>query len=80
MPSRLPDPKDVGRYFALAMVGLEMVAPVVIGLLLDRNLGWSPWGVIVGAIVGLVGGLYHLIILANRFNRQDAPDQKRDSK
>jgi len=58
--------RELGYYFALAQVGLEMAAPIVIGAVLDSYLDWSPWGVVVGAIVGFVGGLTHLIMMVNR--------------
>ena len=71
MADNAPKPEDVGRYFALAQVGLEMVAPIVLGLFLDSRLGWTPWGVVVGAVLGLVGGLWHLVLLLNRFDKKD---------
>jgi F0F1-type ATP synthase assembly protein I len=64
------DPKKMARYLALSQVGLEMVAPIILGLVLDHYLGWSPWGVIVGAVVGLIGGLAHLIQLSCHNNDQ----------
>jgi F0F1-type ATP synthase assembly protein I len=66
MPWGLSDSKDLGFYLSLAQVGAEFVAPLVTGALLDLYLGWSPWGIIVGAVLGFVGGLSHLVILANR--------------
>ncbi len=36
-------------------LGASMVMFVGLGLLFDRWLGTSPWGIIVGAIVGMVG-------------------------
>ncbi len=69
-----PDPRELRRYFALSQVGLEMVAPIGVGLALDYYLGWSPWGAVVGAILGFVGGLTHLIVLVNR------PKDNEDSK
>jgi F0F1-type ATP synthase assembly protein I len=55
------DQKDLARYLALGQVGMEMAAPVALGWLLDSYFGWSPWGVIAGAVLGLIGGLYHLV-------------------
>jgi F0F1-type ATP synthase assembly protein I len=63
------DQREVGYYFTLAQVGLEMVAPLFIGLALDHYLGSSPWGLIVGTVLGFVGGLAHLVMLANRQDR-----------
>jgi len=61
------DPKELGFYFALAQVGLEMVAPLGLGLALDYWTEWTaPWGLIGGTILGFVGGLAHMVIMANR--------------
>lgn len=56
-------------YTSLALASTavaELVAPVLIGVWLDRRFGWSPWGLVVGATVGFVGGLAHLLYLARR--------------
>jgi hypothetical protein len=66
VPGKPLDPKELGHYYALAQVGLEMVAPAGVGLLVDHYFGWQPWGVVVGAILGLIAGLAHLISLTNR--------------
>ncbi len=71
-----PNPRDMGRYFALAQVGLEMVVPIVVGLLLDSWLAWTPWGVVTGAGLGLVGGLAHLVHLLNRMDQKDPTDRR----
>ncbi len=74
-----PDPKELGRYLTLGQVGMEMVAPVGLGLAADYYLGWTPWGVIVGAIFGLVMGVAHLVVLSSQANngpprrRREAP-------
>jgi len=39
VPRGLPDPKQLGIYFTLAYVGMEMVAPLVAGLILDDQFG-----------------------------------------
>jgi F0F1-type ATP synthase assembly protein I len=64
--------REMGRLFALSQVGVEMVVPIAIGLYLDNKLGWNPWGVVVGAILGLVGGLFHLIVMLRRFEEKDS--------
>jgi F0F1-type ATP synthase assembly protein I len=71
MPEETPDPREVGRYYALAQAGLEMVAPLVIGAFLDYKLGWAPWATVIGAIIGFVGGTMHLIIMAQRMDRDE---------
>src|SRR5205823_14847216 len=79
MPERPPDARELGYYFSLAQVGLEMVVPVVVGLLLDHYLGWRPWGVVVGAVLGLVTGLTHLITMTDRRQDSDPGASRRDA-
>ena len=78
MPEGTPGPKEMGYYVALAQVGLEMVAPIVVGVMLDRYLGWTSWGTVVGAVLGLVVGLTHIIPLVNRHDRAEASRRQRD--
>ena len=68
MPPGKPDPSEMGRYFALAQVGVEMVVPIVIGVGLDSYLGTSPWGVVIGTVLGFSGGLIHLLAMLKRFD------------
>ena len=69
------DPKELGFYFALSQVGVEMVAPMLLGLVLDSYLGWKPWATLLGGAIGFVGGLAHLVVLANSANRPKDPDR-----
>jgi F0F1-type ATP synthase assembly protein I len=71
-----PDPKDVGRAYAMAQVGFEMVAPIGLGVALDYWLGWTPWATVAGAVLGFVGGLIHLVSMLNKDNR-DGPSKPR---
>ena len=65
-------PQDKRPPMAVAMewvsrittVALEMVAPGVAGWLIDRWLG-TRFLAIVGFGLGLFGGMYHLIVMAN---------------
>ncbi len=54
------------QYAALAQIGLEMVAPIALGAALDHWLGWGPWATVCGAVLGLVGGMAHLVAILNR--------------
>ena len=66
---------QAGYYFELSQVGLEMVVPIGLAYWLDYLLDWFPWLTIVGVVVGLVGGLAHIISLTNR--KADPPrDEK----
>lgn len=48
-----------------AGLGLEFAASVAVLTLLgwwvDRHFGTHPWGVLTGALIGLVGGMYNMI-------------------
>ena len=76
MPKEPNNTTELGYYYSLAQVGLEMVVPLGIGLVLDHYLQWTPWGVIAGMLLGFVGGLAHLILLVNR---HDAKKDEHDA-
>ena len=73
-----PSPEELGRYFALSQIGLEMVAPIGLGLALDYWLGSSPWGAVIGAILGLLGGMGHLVVILNAKSAQDRSKSQRE--
>lgn len=77
MPEPKPDPR-VGKWFALSQVGLEMALPIFLGVWLDNRFGWSPWGTAIAAILGLTGGLTHLVFQA-RALADESQDQRGDS-
>lgn len=60
-PSR---PGQMGA-MRLAGAGVELVATVVVACLLgywiDRRFGTEPWGLLILAGVGIVGGIYNLV-------------------
>lgn len=80
MLPELPDRKEIGRYLALSQIGLEMVAPIIAGLVVDHYLGWTPWGLIAGAVLGLVGGFVHLVHLLNQMDAKDSSRSDRESR
>jgi F0F1-type ATP synthase assembly protein I len=65
------NPKDIGYFLGLSQAGIEMVVPVGIGVALDSYFNWAPWGAAVGAVLGLTIGLTHLVLMANRRDRED---------
>jgi F0F1-type ATP synthase assembly protein I len=70
MADRKNDNANWGHFVG---IGLQMLVGVGLGLLIgqwvDRRYGWSPWGMIVCAMLGLAAGMYLLIKDAMRMNR-----------
>ena len=60
------DRKELGKALALSQIGMEMVTPIALGLVIDYYLGWLPWATVVGAVLGLIGGLAHLVQLTKK--------------
>ncbi len=77
MPADLPSPREVAKYYALAQVGLEMVAPIALGAWLDSRYDLTPWGTVVGAVLGLVGGFTHLLVLLKRFEDKSSSQPRK---
>lgn len=55
---------------ALAGLGFELVAAVAgftfVGYWIDRHYATEPWGTVVGAVLGIIGGLYNFVRVATR--------------
>jgi Uncharacterized protein conserved in bacteria len=75
MPDQPSKNRAWGYALALSQIGMEMFVPIVIGVLLDNWLGTAPWILIVGVLLGLFGGLLHLIALVNKMERAAKADQ-----
>jgi F0F1-type ATP synthase assembly protein I len=69
----------LARILAISAVGVEMVTPAVIGLAVDYRFGTSPWGLIVGVLIGFVGALYHLVLLSKPGAAEDSSREKPSS-
>jgi F0F1-type ATP synthase assembly protein I len=61
----------MGYYFALAQIGLEMVAPIGIGLAIDYYFNCLPWATVVCAILGFVGGMVHLVVMVQKHDAEE---------
>lgn len=72
-----PGPSKFARYAELSQIGMEMAAPIGLGVLLDRWMAWGPWGVIIGAILGLVGGMAHLVSILNARSSSESSTKRR---
>lgn len=68
------DPRDRQPWMRLGSVGLELAAAVggfsLLGYWIDRHYGSSPWGLLVGALLGFVGGFYNLVKAALAASRE----------
>lgn len=70
----LLDPKLMGDYARYSQMGLEMVAPIILGYLLDDFVfGSLPWLTIVGAVMGLAWMLWRLTRLLSRDDQPQPP-------
>jgi F0F1-type ATP synthase assembly protein I len=71
MADQLPKSRQLGYVIAISQVGLEMVAPIGLGVGLDVWLGTLPWISIVGVLLGFFGGMSHLMVLVNRMDKAE---------
>jgi ATP synthase protein I len=70
----MPKPEDKGEvtrksgiaYAAAGALFVSVVSFLVLGLLLDRWLGTSPWLVVAGIIIGACVGFFEFIRLMSR--------------
>ena len=79
MASKPPDSRGFGFYAQMSQVAMEMVLPVLLGVFVDSKFGTTPWVMIAGALVGLFGGLFHLIVLVSRHDGDRPSPPKRDA-
>ena len=66
-----PNSREMGYYLALAQIGTEMVAPMLLGVWLDYWRGWTPWATIIGLVVGFGGGLAHLVLMVQKHDAEE---------
>jgi F0F1-type ATP synthase assembly protein I len=67
----------VGLDFVAALVGFALV-----GYWVDHHYHCRPWGLVIGALLGLVGGSYNLIRASlaafRRLEQEEHPDKQQD--
>jgi len=60
-------------------IGFELIGAVgalsLFGYWIDRHFGTTPWGLIIGAVTGIVGGLWNLIREALIMSRELSGDR-----
>lgn len=70
----------------LASLGFDLAASIagatLLGYWVDRYYGVGPWGTVVGAVVGIVGGLLNFVRASRKaiaeMGRADADDESRE--
>ena len=81
---REPAPVKTAPRVRMASSGFDLAIVVggftAIGWWLDRKYGWAPWGVLTGAVLGVVGGMANFLRAARAATRAALADvaRKRD--
>jgi F0F1-type ATP synthase assembly protein I len=81
----MPD-RDKNQGLRFAGLGVEFAAAVagltLVGYWVDHHFGSSPWGVLIGAAIGIIGGMRNMIreaLSANRSMSSGASKAKPES-
>jgi len=56
----------------ISTLGFELALPAALGYWLDLQWGTEPWLLIVGALLGFLTFMTHLMQLAKQFSRSDS--------
>lgn len=82
MPMPPPNPSESSRLWRLSGMGSELAFGVIgmalLGFLLDRWMKSTPWIMLVGALLGLIGGGYNFIRRALAENKAAAEQWRED--
>jgi len=68
-----------GKYSA---IGLEFAVAAIVGIVggsyIDSHLGTGPWGVFLGAILGLASGFYRLVTVLKEISDRREQNRRED--
>jgi len=53
---------------SITTIGLEFSLPVVIGLVIDRHWHTTPGATLIGAVVGFLAGMIHILAVARNLS------------
>lgn len=70
--------EELSYYYTLAQTGVEIVVPIVAGVILDRQFNTTPWCTVAGAVIGPTAAIAHAIRTMNKFEarRRERQQQK----
>lgn len=79
------DKRGRPSWIRYSSVGIEFASALVVFTLLgywvDRHYESAPWGLVIGAALGLIGGTYNLIRESlDAFKQSEASDRESDGK
>ncbi len=82
MPESRQSPTERSAWLGIASSGLDLVIVIAGGLglgwWLDRRYGWYPWATVIGAVLGMIGGLTNFLRAAlAQSRRAQAADRRR---
>ncbi len=66
-------PRKAPAWLLAATAGSTLVGTVVGGLLLDLQFGWTPWGTLIGLILGCFSCI-SILMRAAKLAREEPPD------
>lgn len=83
----MPDARRFPGWVRHAGIGLELAGATaglaLVGYWVDRSFGTSPWGLLAGVLIGVVGGLYNLVReslqAVREAQREDAAENRRNT-
>jgi F0F1-type ATP synthase assembly protein I len=79
----MPEKQKSRSLGALSGIGFELAAAVagftLAGYFWDRHFGSSPWGVLIGAALGVIGGTYNMIRQSLSITREPSSENKKPS-
>lgn len=79
MPDDQSRSRQMGYLIALGQIGMEMVVPIGLGVALDVWLGTIPLFIVVGVLLGLVGGMVHMMAILKRMDQSKTKNQSQNS-
>lgn len=81
-PEKRSDDSPTSGLWRASGMGAEFTAGIVgmlaLGWLVDEGLDTKPWGMIIGAAMGIVGGGYNFFRQAQKMNRDASEAFRRD--